>query len=483
MKKQPLRPYQKRDYCALVAALERLTKHETGVLFVAPTGYGKTRIAGEIAINARKEGKRAIFLAPWRELIPQTVDRFQSLGIDAVSVMMSGYEYQRNADIIVGSVETVRRWQPEHRDLQKMDYVIIDEAHRFDTELRKDLLAKWKHAKRIGITATPFKAGTGGLGDVFDSIVHGASTAELIELGWLVPPVFYAQDPSTMKSYKVIHQGHEPIAPRARKTPDAVGDIIEEWQKYGVGTTLAFCGTVEESIELAERFQEIGVTAEHIDSNTPQAERDATLKRFGSGATQVVCNHNILSEGYDLPSIETVILRKTGSLSSYLQQVGRGLRPAENKTHCVILDPSGNLFNYSFPQDYRHYTLHSMPKPIPYEGIEAAEAADAEREENPGKPTQKKAMQRRTVWAEGHLEEIDALDDDPASVMRRLERQAKATGYGMPWAVAEYRRLFDGKIPKDPRIKREVRAHLLKQAEAAGFPKKWATERTKALFG
>lgn len=446
------------------------------VLFVAPTGYGKTRIAGEIATDARHHKKRVLFLAPWRELIPQTIKRFESLGIAAVGVMMAGYKPTPKASVIVGSVETVRRWAPDYPDLQNMHVVIADEAHRYSTDLRREMLDMWPKAKLVGITATPFRADRGGLGDLFEAMVHGTTAQELIDKGHLVQPVFFSKDPTSLRSYRILeHEAFEMPAKKPR-TPDAVGDILEEWFALGVGKTLAFCNSVAESQSLAERFTQEGIAAEHIDANTPSAMRDAILERFSTGKTQVVCNHGVLCEGYDLPDIETVILKRTQALMTYLQMVGRGMRAAKNKQVCTVLDPYGNVFRFGFPQEYRSYSLDGAPELKPIVLIEEENNAEEPIAKPPRQP-------KAPVHAKGHLEEIDALPNDATSVMKRLENQAKASGYGMPWAIAEFRRLFDGKVPVGKRYREETELYLRRQAKAHGLPVKWAKERTRALFG
>lgn len=466
MKKFPLRPYQVTDFQAVSAALR---KHDR-VLFFAATGYGKTRIAGEFAIAARKQNKRVLFLAPWRELIPQTIDRFTDLGIKAVGVMMSGFTPTPNADVIVGSVETVRRWAPEYDELKEIDFLIADEAHRYGTELRKELLSSWPKSKLLGVTATPFRADRGGLGDVFETLVHGESMTSLIKQGYLVPPTFFSKDPASLTSYRIIEDEATPLAGPKPKTPDAVGDILQEWLALGVGKTLVFANTVPISKALAKKFNDAGITAEHLDSKTPDGEREEILKRFKKGATQVLCNHAVLCEGYDLPDIETVVLNSTQSLMRYLQMVGRGLRASDGKSECRVLDPYGNIFRFGFPHDYRSYSLDGAPTDKPVRLVNGDD-------DTVGRPGS-----RPPVHAKGRLEEIDELPNDATSVMRRLEHQAKASGYGMPWAISEFRRLFDGKVPVGKRYREETEAYLRRQAATHGLPVKWAKERTRALF-
>ena len=459
----PLRPYQKRDYRALRDAMRR---HRRCVM-VAPTGYGKTRLAGELVLEERRAGRRVMMLCPWRELVGQAVDRFAAIGISAVGVMMSGYEPRPDAQVIVGSVESVRQWIDVHPELAQVDVVILDEAHRYGTELRRGLLeTTWAHARVVGITATPFRAAAGGLGDLFDGLVVGASMDELIEAGHLVPPRFWSTDPRELATLR-------PLDGRPFERPSSarsVGDVLEEWQRHGLGTTLAFTSGVRASRELAARFGRVGVAAEHLDAQTPDVDRRAILGRLAAGDTQVVCNHGVLTEGYDLPIVETIILRPTSSLMLYLQMVGRGLRPAPGKTHCRVLDPAGLVYRFGLPQDYRLWSLDHAPTPRPLSEVAAREVRQLAEPARGGRDV------------EGRLAEVRGLPEDATAVLARLEAQATASGYGAPWAVAEYRRRF-GCPPPVPRLRRESRAWLKRQQVAAGLPAPWVHERLRELFG
>lgn len=447
-------------------------KRARRVLFAAPTGYGKTRIAGELAIAANRRKHRLLFLAPWRELIPQTMERFEALGITSVGVMMSGFEPDPSAQVIVGSVETIRLWAPRHPELVEVEVVMLDEAHRYDTDLRREMLERWPKAHIVGFTATPFKADRGGLGDLFDELVEATPMRDLIEDGFLVPPVFWSADPGTLSSFRLVkgsphEQQHFHDKPRKAHL---VGDIVDEWCRVGRGTTLAFTSSVKESEELAKAFRARGFKAEHLDANTPEKERDAILGRFRDETTQIVTNCGVLSEGYDLPLIETVILKRTQSLMSYLQMCGRALRSADGKSEAIILDPAGNVYRFGLPQDYRTWSLQGAPqeKPLPSQMVPAVD--------------EQGRVRLGPVHVLGELERLDALPDDPTSVMRRLKTQGEASGYGMPWAISEFRRLY-GAPPAGREFRDAAEAYLRRQAKSSGFRVSWVKERLKALYG
>jgi superfamily II DNA or RNA helicase len=138
-----------------------------------------------------------------------------------------------------------------------------------------------------------------------------------------------------------------------------MGDIVETWlARAGGRRTAVFCMTVEHSVSLRALFAEAGVQAEHVDGGTPLDQRAATLTRFASGDTQVLCNVQVASIGFDLPALDCIVLaRPTKSLVLYLQMIGRGLRPAPGKTDCLILDHSGTVHRLGFAIDERHWSL------------------------------------------------------------------------------------------------------------------------------
>lgn len=144
-----------------------------------------------------------------------------------------------------------------------------------------------------------------------------------------------------------------------------VGNVVDEWLKIGAGKTLLVASSAKDSKDYANRFCTRAVAAEHVGSSTPERGRDAILARSATARTQIVCKHGVLCEDYDLPNIETVVLKRTGALMTYLQMVGRGIRAAKGKELCIVIDPSGNVFRFSFPWEYRTYSLKEAPKEHP----------------------------------------------------------------------------------------------------------------------
>jgi DNA repair protein RadD len=141
--------------------------------------------------------------------------------------------------------------------------------------------------------------------------------------------------------------------------PKLVGDIVTNWIKFGERRkTVCFATSVRHSIHIRDEFIKSGIRAEHIDGTTPMDERDATLARLASGEIEVVTNCMVLTEGWDMPALGCLILaRPTKQLGLYRQMVGRGLRPAPDKTNCIIIDHSGVTYRLGFAEDNVAWTL------------------------------------------------------------------------------------------------------------------------------
>jgi superfamily II DNA or RNA helicase len=142
-----------------------------------------------------------------------------------------------------------------------------------------------------------------------------------------------------------------------------VGNVVDHWLSRADGRrTVVFAASVAHSIHVCERFVAAGVAAEHLDGGTAAVDRDAILARLRSGVTRVVCNCDVLSEGWDMPEVEVCILAKpTKSVTKYLQKAGRVLRPYEGK-RCIILDHAGCIIEHALPQSDRDMTLEPPPK-------------------------------------------------------------------------------------------------------------------------
>ena len=359
MSGRTLRPYQLEVLPHIGAAWR---DGRRAPLLVAPTGSGKTVIAAEIIRRSVKHGWRVLFLAPRRELIEQAHDKLTAAGVD-VSVVMAG-DGRRNdfARVTVASIDTLhaRRMPDGGYCVMDPDLIVVDEAHLFVTSLRAGLLTHWPKARLVGLTATPARKDGRALSMVFDELLEVASVAQLTADGFLVPGRYYSlSDPDLSKVRTTAEEWNARDLADAMDRPQLVGDVVSTWlARAGGRRTVVFASSISHSAGLANALRANGVAAEHVDANTPTAERTATFDRFRRGVTQVLTNCTLASYGFDLPELDCVVLaRPTRSLVLYLQMLGRGLRPAPGKEHCLVLDHAGVVRRFGFADEPREWSL------------------------------------------------------------------------------------------------------------------------------
>ena len=334
------------------------------VLIAAPTGSGKTVIAGEITRRAVAQSKRVVFIAHRDELLTQARRSLARFGIQAGIIKSGRDKDQRPQSLVqICGIQTLhcRAVRLRTMELPPAEIVIVDEGHHGRAKTYEDIIAAYPDAIIVGLTATPCRGDGRGLGNIFDVIVEAPQVAELIKLDKLVPPRIFTVASPDLRGVDTAKTGDYVISQlSARMDTDAlVGDTVEHYLRHGQGRrAVLFSVDIAHSVHLAREFEKAGVKAEHLDGNTPQQDRDAILSRLASGDTQVVCNCAVLTEGFDLPELSCIILaRPTKSLLLYLQMIGRGLRAAENKSDCVILDHAGACNRHGRPDDPITWTL------------------------------------------------------------------------------------------------------------------------------
>lgn len=320
MAEPTLRPYQVR---AVDQAREAFRSGARGVVLVLPTGSGKTVIAAAIARTHLTRGGRVVVYVHRDELRQQTAAKLRSVGLEPGS--LSG--------VTVESVQTMVRRTPPAASL-----VIFDEVHHFGAgaNLWTSLPRAHQDAYRIGLTATPQRGdGTALVG--FDRLVAPVGPRELTELGHLVPCQVIAPARGTELADPVAALGeHAPGRP-----------------------AVVFCSSVRHAEELA---RQLGPEAACIDGDMPLAQRAATLQRFQRGELRVLTNCYVLTEGWDAPRAEVcVVARGCGTAGTWLQMVGRVLRPHPGKARSLVIDCSGSVYRHGLPTDDRVWSLDGRP--------------------------------------------------------------------------------------------------------------------------
>ena len=300
-------------------------------------------------------------LAHRREIIGQTADKLRAVGVEP-GIIMAGEPHQPLLPVQVASVQTLfeRGIRRESISMPPADLVFIDEAHHTPAATYRKIGEAYPHARFLGLTATPERGDGRGLGDDYEALVEGPQVAELIGLEFLVPTRVYAPTIPDLTGVET-RQGDYVAAQLERRmnTDRLVGDIVEQWRKHGDGRqTAVFASGIDHSTHIRNAFREQGIKAEHIDGNTPTAERDDILARLAAGEITVVSNCMVLTEGWDLPDLGCgVLARPTKKMGLYRQMGGRILRPAAGKTDAILIDHSGAVHRHGFLDDHVEWTL------------------------------------------------------------------------------------------------------------------------------
>jgi DNA repair protein RadD len=323
-----LRPYQSE----LVSRVETCFQQpDPAVVLQLGTGGGKTATASVILANEIALGRRAVFMAHLSDLIGDTHARLKSAGIRA-GFVQAGRPSDPTAPIQVASLQTLHA----RGELPPADLVILDEAHRAMGPSVRAILEAYPRAKRLGLTATPQRGDGQPLGDLFKHLVSGPSNAWLTEQGFLVP--------CELRAPGRVVEGALAMCP------------VEAYRQYTPGRrAIVFASDLTHAKELATKF---GPRAALFVGDTDIQERENLRRAVVRGALDILVGVGVFVEGFDLPEIEVVILARSFSVcGSFLQAIGRGLRPAKGKTKCTVLDLKGAWQLHGLPDERRVWSL------------------------------------------------------------------------------------------------------------------------------
>jgi superfamily II DNA or RNA helicase len=320
-------------------------------ILMMATGAGKTKTAVAIILRALAKGKRVVFVVPALELIDQTIAAFRKEGIQEIGVIQADHpETDPTRPVQIASAQTLAR-----RMLPDTDLVIVDEAHRVQRRIF-EWMKLCPKLPFIGLSATPW---TKGLGKHYDDLIIGATTRQLIREGYLSPfRVFAPSHPDLTGVHTVAGDYAEDELAEAMDKPHLTADVVSTWLKLGESRpTLCFAVNRAHAHSLERDFRHAGVACGYIDGNTDRAERDEIRRAFELGDIRVVVNVGVLTTGVDWDVRCLILARPTKSEMLYVQIIGRGLRSAEGKADCLILDHSDTTMNLGFVTDIHHEKL------------------------------------------------------------------------------------------------------------------------------
>lgn len=315
---------------------------------VLPCGGGKSVIVADIAKRTTEKHNHVLFLVHRRELCEQIINTFRRWGVDMLrcQVMMV---------------------QTASRRIDKMptpSLIITDENHHSKASTYRKVYDAFPKAYRVGVTATPVRLDGSGLADVNDALIIGVSAKWLIQNNCLSPYDYYAPSLVDLTGIKIKKGDYDTSSVENLMLRKAVfGDVISNYRKLADGRqAICYCTSVRHSMEMAMQFNMAGIEAEHIDGKTPKAEREQIIEKFRRGAIDILCNVDLISEGFDVPDCDcSILLRPTQSLTLYIQQSMRCMRYKKGK-RAVIIDHVGNYARFGLPDDDREWSLDGRNK-------------------------------------------------------------------------------------------------------------------------
>ncbi len=324
------------------------------IMVQAPTGSGKTKIASTIIAGVVATDRPVLFVTPSIELIDQTVEKLFREGVRDIGVMQATHPMTSPSRIVqVASVQTLQR-----RALPPADLVFIDEAHWWSSFYRKWMLdLAWRDVLFIGLSATPWRI---GLGAFYDDLIVAARPRELINAGHLSEFKMFAPAHPDLRGVRTVAGDyHEGDLSAAMNKQELVADIVETWERLAyLRPTLCFCVNRAHAQHVADRFEQAGYRCGYVDAETSRSERAEVRQKFATGEYRIVCNVGCLTIGVDWDVRCIIFARPTKSEMLYVQIIGRGLRPAAGKNHCLILDHSDNALRLGFPDEIHHEHLN-----------------------------------------------------------------------------------------------------------------------------
>ena len=332
-----LRPYQNE---AVSAIFNQWNNGFKNTLLVLPTGTGKTVVFSKVVEEEVKDGSKALILAHRGELLDQASDKLKvASGLDSALEKAESTSIGSPLNVTVASVQTLsqeKRLTKFPRDYFKT--IVVDEAHHAMSPTYQRVLTHFDSAKVLGVTATPDRADQKNLGQFFNSKAYEYSMHQAVKDGFLCP-VRAQMIPLELDINTVgISNGDYAVGEIGGALEPYLNKIAIEMVNYCKGRkTVVFLPLVKTSQKFCDLINVHGLKAVEVNGNSP--DRKEILKDFENGEYDVLCNSMLLSEGYDCPSVDTiVVLRPTKIRSLYQQMVGRGMRLSPGKKELLLLD-------------------------------------------------------------------------------------------------------------------------------------------------
>jgi superfamily II DNA or RNA helicase len=351
------RPYQQQ---AVDALRHEYRSGARSVLFVLPTGGGKTVVFSHISEHAR--GK-VLVLVHRVELLEQASQSLARLGVPHGTIRPR-QDLDLSERVQVASVQTIAR-RLARIPADWFSLVIVDEAHHSNAGTWAQVLGHFSSARVLGVTATPVRTDGRGLGEHYERMVLGPSPAWLTDNGYLAAARVFAPPIGFDVRQLRVRAGDYAMDDAAAQLTQraAMGDVVQHYRRYLDGqTAIAFCCSVAHAEAVAARFAGEGISASSIDGTMSTDQRRELLQQLGAGDLKVLTSCQLIGEGVDVPSVGgCILLRPTQSEALHLQMIGRCLRPQAGKV-AVVLDHVGNVQRLGHHLEQREWTLDGVRK-------------------------------------------------------------------------------------------------------------------------
>ena len=385
-----LRSYQQE----CLDAIEMSLLEHTRVACVLPTGAGKTVVFAHLIEKAHREGRKALVLVHREELAEQARTKVHSVAPHLSVGIVKAERNEVDADVIVASVQTLARLERRQSvsDVGEIGIVIVDECHHAVARTWMEVLeyfgcfySEWNSMRTpcVGFTATLTRQDGKGLGDVWETVAYEKDILWMIDNGYLTDVRGQAVtvdglDLATIARSRGDYQ--EGALGEALITSGAAEVVANAYLTHAgtfapapgpapVKQGVLFAPTVASAYAFAEAMNAAGIPAETVEGNISAEDRALIYKRYEAGELKVLCNCMVLTEGWDAPWCEVVVVaRPTSSAALYTQMVGRGLRPWPGKDEALVLDVVGIAGRHKLQ------SLTDLVKTTVHEGESYAEA-------------------------------------------------------------------------------------------------------------
>ncbi len=352
-----LRDYQTKG----IADIFNTWEYAKSVLFQMPTGTGKTTLFCEIArifSIERFPSKKVLIITHRKELVEQAYKRLVNDFHLTSGIISANYIGITNSNIQVASIQTLIKRPAHQKDIYSL--IIIDEAHHALASTYKQLWSFFPSSKFLGVTATPTRTNGNGFKDLFEVLITTSSIKWFIENKYLADIRYYASHTPDISNIKIKAGDYdETELSEIMQDSRIMADLVQSYNDFALDKKMiVFAVNRSHCSKIEEKFNSCGITAKSIDTFTTVEDRIRIVTEFRNNHFKVLCNVNIFTEGFDCPDVDAVQLaRPTKSLTLFLQQVGRCMRPHSNKEYGIILDNAGLWKEHGLPKMDRNWNL------------------------------------------------------------------------------------------------------------------------------